>query len=88
MRLVQDTLGILDIEILQKMLRRNPCPFFENPLKMEWTHIHRFGYGLQTGLFLAVISYEPDGFGNPAIIQFVLCLFHIYNTPSNSNSIR
>ena len=75
-RLVQDTLGILDIEILQEMLRRNPCPFFENPLKMERTHMHRFGYGLQTGLLLAVILYEPDGFGNPAIIQFVLCFFH------------
>ena len=77
-RLVQDTLGIFDIEVLQEMLRRNPCPFFENPLKMERTHIHRFGYDLQTGLFLAVIPYEPDGFGNPAIIQFVLYLFHTY----------
>ena len=45
-RLVQDTLGRLDIEVLQEMLRRNPCALPENPLKMERTHIHCFGYGL------------------------------------------
>lgn len=75
---LQNTLGILHVEVLQEMFRCDACSFPECPLEMVRTHAHRFGNGFQRWLLPAVVSYEPYRLGYAGIIHFFLFFSHVF----------